>query len=154
MTVRIAGQEDAAGLWALLHLMHDENGVAPIDDEKLKWTLARGLARDKAVIGVIGDVGAPVASVGLYAGEWWYSTEQHLEDLWNFVHPEHRRSTYAKDLIQFAKRASDDLGIPLLMGVLSTERTKAKVRLYERQLPFAGAIFLYPGVKAEDVSHV
>ena len=38
----------------------------------------------------------------------------------------------------------DDLGIPLIIGVLSNQRTEAKIRLYERQFGApAGAFFLY-----------
>ena len=74
----------------------------------------------------------------------WSSTDFCLEELLNFVRPRYRRSTNAKDMIQFAKRCSDELGIPLVIGVVSNERTAAKIQLYERQLgKLSGGVFMY-----------
>jgi len=42
------------------------------------------------------------------------------------------------------KNLSDQLGIPLLTGIISKERTAAKIRLYDRMLPRIGAFYLYP----------
>ena len=145
MTVRIAGMDDRVGMLSLLDLMHAENGVASLCRPKMEAALDRGLRRDKAVIGVIGAPDKIEASIGLFCHEWWYSSDTHLEDCWNFVHPLHRRSNFARELLGFAKKAADDLGVQLLIGVLSTERTQAKVKLYERIFgPSAGAGFVYP----------
>jgi len=78
---------------------------------------------------------------------WWYSRHFHCQDLWCFVHPDHRRGkqTYARDLIDFAKWWADQLGMDLIMGVMSLHRAEGKVRLYRRVLPFVGAVFLHRG---------
>jgi GNAT superfamily N-acetyltransferase len=145
MTVRIASMDDRDGMLALLDLMHAENGVASLCRPKMESALDRGLRRDRALIGVVGEPNDIRASIGLFLHQWWYSNDWHAEDCWNFVHPQHRKSTHAKELLTFAKKAADDLGIQLLIGVLSTERTQAKVKLYERFFgPSAGAGFVYP----------
>jgi ABC-type transport system substrate-binding protein len=119
------------------------NGLAPIDEPMVRAALDRGISRDRAVIGVIRGAGVIEASVGLYIGNWWYSQNQHCEDLWNFVSEPYRKSEHAKALLQWAKHAASFLEKPLLMGVLSNERTQAKIRLYERQLgPQIGALFV------------
>jgi hypothetical protein len=42
------------------------------------------------------------------------------------------------------KSLADYLKIPLLTGIISKERTAAKIRLYDRKLPRVGAFYLYP----------
>lgn len=144
MTVRIASMDDRAGMLSLLDLMHAENGVASLCRPKMEAALDRGLRRERSLIGVIGD-NKIEAAIGLVIHSWWYSEDAHFEDIFNFVHPEHRKSSHARELLGFAKKAADDLGIQLLIGVLSTERTQAKVKLYERIFgPSAGAGFVYP----------
>lgn len=150
--VRIATFEDREGMIKLLHQMHKENGVAPLSEPKMLAALDKGLRRDHAIIGVIGDPGDIKASIGLFAWSWWYSNDWHLEDFYNFVRADSRKSTYARDLLDFAKRAADEIGVQLLIGVLSTTRTKAKIKLYERSFgPQKGAAFVYGGPKIETI---
>lgn len=149
-TVKCARSTDEEPLMSFLRLMHAENGMAPIDEPKVRGILRRGITRDQGLIGVIRGAERIEGSVGLFAGCWWYTADQnrHLEDLWCFVHPAHRRSAHAKELLAFSKWAAQELGIPLLMGVLSNERTAPKVRLYTRQLGQpTGALFVI-GTKA------
>jgi GNAT superfamily N-acetyltransferase len=145
MTVRIATPADRDGMVKLLHLMYAENGVATLSEPRMLAVLDRGLARDRSIIGVIEENGVIKASIGLLMAQWWYSEDWHAEDVWNFVHPDYRKSTYAKDLLRFAKKASDSLGVQLLIGILSSDRTATKVRLYEKMFgPSMGAGFVYP----------
>lgn len=144
-SVRCARQTDEEPLFAFLQIMHAENGMAPIDEREVRLILRKGIARDHGIIGVIRGEGGIEASCGLYVGKWWYTSLQHkhLEDFWCFVHPDHRRTSHAKDLLAFTKWAAQECGYPLLMGVLSTARTAPKVRLYQRQLGEpAGALFV------------
>ena len=145
--VRIATQADRDSMITLLHLMHDENGVAPLDVPKMISALDRGLARNGALIGVIGEPGHVVASIGLVLHQWWYSQDWHLEDCWNFVHPQHRRPGYASAMLDFAKSTADALEVQLLIGILSSERTEAKEHMYIRKFGKpAGAAFVYPSI--------
>lgn len=143
--VQIATPSDRVEMISFLHVMHAENGVVPLDEGKMVQNLDRGLARQHALIGVIKCEGKIAASVGLFLAQFWYSTVYHAEDFWNFVLEDYRKTAYAKELLTFAKYAADALEMNLLMGVLSTKRTEAKIRLYEKQLPFAGAAFWYKG---------
>ena len=64
----------------------------------------------------------------------------------NFVRPDERKTDYAKRMIAFAKRCSDNVKLPLVIGVLTNERMEGKVRLYRRNLGYpAGAFFVYNG---------
>lgn len=127
----------------LCRTLYGENALFSMDDNKVRHFLRKAFARDGAIIGVIGTPEHIEAAIYLLIGEFWYSTDKHLEEFFNYVRPEHRKSKHAQALISFAKELSDDQ-LPLLIGVLSTERTAAKVRLYRRQLgePI-GAFFFY-----------
>ena len=150
--VRSARPEDEGQLWELFHLLHEENGLFPLDEPKVQWFLDRALHPERiheadtgprGKIGVIGVSSALEGVIMMLLGQFWYSTTWHLEELLNFVRPECRKSNHAKSLIAFAKKSSDDLSIPLLIGVISNVRTEAKIRLYDRQLPKAGAFYFY-----------
>lgn len=136
--VRLAQEADIPQLVALARDLHRENGIVPIDETKV-WDLAaiaasKDRAKARVVCGCIGPVGRIEAMVFLSMGMFWYSSTPHLEDLFMYVKPEYRKSTRAKSLIQFAKKCAVELKVPLLIGVLSNERTEAKIRLYQRQL--------------------
>jgi len=141
--VRIAAPEDEADVHAFLKMMHEENGIFEWDDEKTREFIARATSRRYGVIGVIeGETGLE-GMICLVPDQLWYSSDWFLNEVFNFVHPDFRRSTRAKGLIAFAKNISDEMGLPLILGVVSNYRTEAKVKLYERQFPKAGAFFMY-----------
>jgi hypothetical protein len=140
--VRRGVPADAEPMMILLREMHAENGLAPLDEQKVRNTLMRGLTGDGAIVGIIRSDGIIAASVGLFISRWWYSEASHVEDLWSFVSENYRKSEYAKNLLVWSKHAAKVLGQPLLMGVLSSERTQAKIKLYQRQLGApVGALF-------------
>jgi hypothetical protein len=147
--VRLAVAEDIDDILTLGRLIHAESGVMPISEERIEEYALRGINQDKAVMGVIGPVGNIEAAVYLVIGRFWYSDDFHLEELFAFVRPDCRKSDNAKALLEFEKNCSIKLGIPLLMGVISTTRTAAKIRLYERRLgKQSGAYFLLRGNEA------
>lgn len=150
--VRRATPDDRKSIWVLLRLLHEENGVFTLSEPKLNWLLDRILhperlsEGDTGVRGFMGVIGPSNALEGLLLmtlGAPWYSDDIILEEYANFVHPDHRRSNHAKVLLSYGRHISDQVGIPLIMGIISNIRTQAKVRLYRRQLPEAGAFFLY-----------
>ncbi len=137
---------DAQALLDLLRLMHAETGQAPFDELQVRKVIWRGVTQDEAMIGVIkGKAGEIEGSIGLFTDRFWYSSRDHLIDRWNFVPEPHRKSTHAKKLLEFAKWAAVFVDRPLHMGMLETPTTAAKLRLYERQLPRAGALFVFNG---------
>lgn len=144
--VRLAVSADAPSIYRMCQMLHEENGQASWCEDKIRGSIGGALAGKKAIIGVIGPIGAPVAMIHLHLGSMWYSDDIHLEDRGTFVHPDHRRSSYAKDLIDFAKDAAEKLGMPLIMGIASTKRTEQKIRLCRRRLgPPLGAYFIWNG---------
>ncbi len=154
-TVRLAKPEDKPELVRLFLMAHNENGMFQPAPEKASWYMDRALCPEmihfldtgpRGAIGVIGPVGKLEAFAFVIIGEYWYTTQKHLEELIVYVDPQCRRSDHAKALVQWMKDQSDLTGIPLLTGVISNDRTEAKVRLYSRWLPPIGAFFMYNGV--------
>lgn len=158
--IRLAQPSDEAEVIQLLRLLHAENGMQRLDIECVREVLARAFDRKGGIIGVIGAPGHIRAMICLQLTNQWYTRDTHIEELFSWVHPDHRQSDYARLLIEFAKKQSDDISkragekIPLFLGILTNTRMSAKVRLYRRffGMPF-GAIFLYNAtwIKKEEV---
>lgn len=124
-----------------------EIGLVDPEPERLLGDIWPALNQDRGLIGIICKPnGEPEGGVLLRIGKMWYSNQDVLEERVIFVLPEFRalKPSRAIELLKFSKKAAENLGLPLLIGVMSTVRTEAKVRMYERQLgkPM-GAVFLY-----------
>jgi hypothetical protein len=144
--VRLAVSEDSPSVYRMCRLLHEENGLSPWSEDKVRGAIGGALAGKGSIIGVIGPRGAPVAMIHLRIASMWYSDDVQLEDRGMFVHPDFRKSTHAKDLLEFAKLAAEQLKVPLVIGILSSEKTEQKIRLYRRRLGNpAGAFFLWNG---------
>ncbi len=141
--VRPAVPADEDKIVSMIKLLHDENGLFPLSEKRVRDYMQRYFRKEGALIGVIGDYGDPIASIYLEIGQPYYSETWFLNEAWNFVHPDHRRSDYAKKLLGWAKDASEKMKLPLMVGIVSNHRTEAKVRLYEKQLEKAGAFFVW-----------
>lgn len=144
--IRTATQSDLPDLLSLCKELYEENGLTGVDWRLVGDLLSRATSGDGAVLGVIGSPGAIEGAIYLQISHTWYSKEPHLEELFSYVRPQFRRSINAKVLIEFAKKCSEQLKIPLLIGIISNHRTEQKIRLYRRQLgEQAGAFFLFNG---------
>lgn len=141
--VRLAVEADMPELIPMCKMLHAENGLFPLSDEKLHGLIDRYFQGRGAIISVIGEVGHPVASIYLGISQFSYSDEWLLLEEWTFVHPDHRKTNYARSLIAYAKGISDDMKLPLMTGILSNKRTEAKVHLYEQLMDKVGAYFIY-----------
>lgn len=148
--VRVATREDQDEIMRLLTCMHAEGGIMPLDEMAAKKTFDLAFNRQGGIIGVIGIPGDIKAMIFLLMSRFWYSRQYHLEELFNFVRPDVRNSAgnskdgYASRLIEFAKRCSDEIGLPLTIGILTNQRMEGKVRLYRRSLGVpAGAWFVH-----------
>lgn len=142
--VRKADRTDEPELRAMCRELWQENGLFSMSDAKVQSCLDRAFDRQGAVIGVIGTSHLE-ASICMIVSNFWYSDDWHIEELWNYVRPQHRKTDNAKDLIAFGQRCANEIGIPLIIGVMSNARTEAKVRLYRRKLGEpSGAFFVYP----------
>lgn len=151
--VRKAIAADIPEIWRLFLMGYRENGMFEIDPAKVDNYITRALHPDQIMmndggprgqIAVIGSPGKLEAVVFVILGCFWYSSDVHLEELLVYVDPECRSSDHAKACIKWMKDTADDLKIKLVTGVLSTDRTQAKLRLYDRYLPRAGGFYIYP----------
>lgn len=142
--VRKAGWSDEPQLREMIWDGYVEQDFFVPSRAKIAEMMRKAFDNDGAILGAIGSVGKVQAIIYLSIGQFEYSDEWALFETFNYVSPQYRRSTNAKDMISFAKRCSDDLGIKLPIGVVSNERTKAKMALYARQLGDpVGGYFVY-----------
>jgi len=145
--IRIATPEDVHDIMELALIGLEENGFVEPRPDRLLQEIWPALNLIKGVVGVIQKEGQkPEGAVLLRVGTMWYSDDDVLEEKAIFIHPDFRsaKGGRARRLVEFSKQVSNELGIPLIIGVLSNHRTEAKVRLYERQFGKpVGAFFLY-----------
>lgn len=147
--IRTAGPQDFTPLMQLCAQLHAENGQHDLDETKLAHLVWRGVSRQNAIIGVIGPTEDIRAMIYLIIDPVDYSNELQLLERWAFVREDSRRLPFAKRLVQFAIKCSEETGLELLIGILSDERLEAKRRLYKRQLTEAGTWFKHkPGEKS------
>lgn len=146
--VRLALPSERDRILALTLEGYADNGRGNINQTKVLNVIDHALHKKGGLIGVIEEDGELVALLVLTLSQYCYTDDWHLEELVNYVHRDHRRSTHAKSLISFGKWCADQLSLELLMGIISHERVEAKIRLYERQMTLTGAIFRYtpPGL--------
>lgn len=157
--VRPATPDDAPELWRMFRAHHEENALFPLSEPKVQFYLDRVLYPERlssddqgprGIIGVIGKVGSLEGVIMLIIGSPWYSDVITMDDCMNYVDANHRKSDHAKTLIAYAKHVVDHIrkGHPdfkMVLGIVSTIRTAAKIRLYEKQMgPPVGAYFMFP----------
>jgi hypothetical protein len=145
--IRVGTPDDVHAIMEIALSACEENGFVDPNPQKLLGEIWPALNLEKGLIGIIGDPGGEAeGAVLLRIGSMWYSDKEVLEEKAIFIHPNYRsaKGGRARRLCQFSKQVADTLGIPLIIGVLSNNRTEAKVRLYERQFGKpSGAFFLY-----------
>lgn len=145
--VRVGTPEDMDQIVEVAFQSLEENAFIRPNKNKLIEDLWRGLVQDHGIIGIVGRPGNIIeGAVLLRLGTMWYSDEPVVEEKAIFIRPEYRsaKGGRARKLCEFSKQVADSLGIPLIIGVLSNQRTEAKIRLYRRQFGEpAGAFFLY-----------
>ena len=132
--VRKAGPADHDAILEICWQNHEENGQFALSPKKVEAMVDKAFNGGGAIIGVTGAPGRVEGALLLLISQFWYTDEWCLEEVFCYVKPEYRRSTHAKDMIRFGMRCSDELAIPLVIGVVSNERTKPKIELYRRQL--------------------
>jgi GNAT superfamily N-acetyltransferase len=147
LKVRIGTPDDIDEMMELAWMACSENGFVNPDKIKLLNELWQALNLSYGVVGIVGKEGGHIeGAILLRIGPMWYSHDMVMEEKAVFIHPDHRgaKDGRARRLIEFAKGAAKELGVPLLIGVLSNNRTQGKIRLYERQFGKpSGAYFLY-----------
>ena len=147
LTIRLATIADMDEMMKLAVMACEENGFLDASTELLAKMVWPALNQDHGLCGVIGSPEGPIEGfVLLVIGTMFYSTQPCAEEKCLFVHPDYRsaKGGRARKLCEFSKKMADTLELPLLIGICSSERTKGKVRMYERIFGApAGAYFLY-----------
>lgn len=132
--VRKAAPRDREPVLEICRQNHAENGQFSLSMAKVEGMVDKAFNSGGAIIGLVGGHNRIEGAILLNIGQFWYTDDWCVEEIFNYVHPEFRKSTHAKDMIDFGKRCSDELAIPLVIGVVSNERTRAKMELYRRRL--------------------
>ena len=145
--IRLATPSDEDEIFALLLLLHAENGIFSLNPAKVRLGIQYATQRQGGII-YVNQGPRVVASLALAIAQDWYSDDEYLSERWNFVHPDHRRTDWARRLIEQAKWSSEYFRahgkrMPLQIGINSCIRTEAKIRLYARHMPCIGAYFMY-----------
>ena len=143
--VRLAQPSEEDDLMEMCRMLHEENGLFPMSEDRVRQVLRMAFERKGGILGVIGAPGKIEAMICMLISQIWYWDEWHLDELFSYCRPEYRKSNNAKMLVKFATECADKLGLPLIIGIVSNTRTAEKIRLYERILSSKpnGAFFVY-----------
>ena len=128
--------------------LHKDNGLFSFNEEMVLAMIRRAFKDENGQGG--GGLASVIDGDGEIAGglftlfsHVWYTTDTHIEELFNFVRPKYRKTNYAKQLLVCSKAVQKTIGVPLIIGVLTNKRTEAKVTFYRRHLGKpAGAFFV------------
>lgn len=147
LRIRIGTPDDLDELIALSLAACDDNGFLNPSPMKLVEAIYPALIRTNGIVGCIGRHGGIIeGAILLQIGNLFYSEDPVCEERGLFIHPDFRaaKGGRARKLCEFSKDVANALGMPLMIGVLSHQRTIAKTRMYERIFGApAGSWFLY-----------
>ena len=147
--VRTGTPDDVHGMMDLALAACEENGLTRPNPEKLLHEIWSSLNLHHGIVGIIGEQGKPLeAAVLLRCEALWYSDDLVLNERAVFVAEPFRQAKggRASKLIDFAVAAAQKLEMPLVVGVLSNQRTEGKVKMYGRKLGDAsGAYWIVNG---------
>lgn len=146
--VRLATKKDEGEIFGLLVMLHAENAMFSMNKDKVLAGIQHATERRGGVIFVIDEGPRVVATLGMLITTDWYSDDEYLLERWNFVHPDYRRSDYARRLIEQGKWSSDWFKakgqlMPFQCGINSFHRTEAKIRMYARHMVCIGGYFMF-----------
>lgn len=143
LDVRLATGADVKDVFDTLMLQYAEVGLSTLNKEKVLTKVAMLAHKDGGVIGIIRGPDRIEGTIGLEVGPFWYADDPNLTETWHFVHADHRRSTHARHLIDFACWFADELKLPLFMSIVNAHRLQSKERLYSRRLKRVGGMYLH-----------
>ena len=122
LDVRTGIPEDIDNMMELALSACEENGFVEPNPIKLLNELWAALNLQDGVVGIIGNVGEkPEGAILLRIVNMWYSDQPIIEEKAIFIDPKYRNAKggRARCLCEYAKKVSDSLNLPLLIGVLS-----------------------------------
>lgn len=141
--VRLVSSKEEEEVMSLCRDLWKENGLFPLNEDKVRATVRKAFNREGGILGAVGEPGSIKGLILMLMSTFWYSDAPHWEELFLYVKPENRGGGAAAALMHFAKWCSEN-SFPLVIGVLSNDRTEGKVRLYQRQFSKpVGNFFFY-----------
>jgi GNAT superfamily N-acetyltransferase len=147
LTIRLATTDDMTEVMKLAVMACEDNGFLDFNQALLAQEIWPALNQDHGLFPVIGPPGGAIEGfVLLRIGTMFYSSRPCLEEKCLWVHPEYRaaKGGRARKLLEFTKKSADSLGLPLIIGIMTTKRAEGKVALYKRLFGEpTGAFFLY-----------
>ena len=88
------------------------------------------------------DDGKLVGTLGLHRTSPWYSDSEYLADGWFYVLPEYRKTGVGKMLIDEAKKFAEEVKLPLIIGVFTSEDADTKAQVMKKLgLTTVGGLF-------------
>lgn len=145
--IRIGTPNDLDDMMDIAMHASEENGFVRKSVSKMLREIYSALHNDHGLMGIIGEVDQPAeGAVLLRIGEMWYSDDPVIEEKAIFVRKEFRaaKGGRARRLCKFSRYVADSMSLPLIIGVLSDQRTQGKVRMYTREFGEpSGAFFLH-----------
>ena len=88
------------------------------------------------------DEGQLVGSLGLHRTSPWYSDSEYLADGWFYVLPEYRKTGVGKMLIDEAKKFANEVKLPLIIGVFTSEDAETKAQVMQKMgMAMVGGLF-------------
>ena len=133
--VRTGQPQDLPVIMEMAREVAHENGIVQMDEMKVAHEFWPALNLDGGIVGIIGENRAmPEGFILLRVARQWYSSDPTLEERVAFVREPFRakKGGRARKLCEFAKQTAETLKLPLTIGILSNQRTEAKIRLYKR----------------------
>jgi hypothetical protein len=135
LKLRIGTPDDMREVMDLAIAAAKENALLTANQALLAQAVWPALNQNHGLVGCIGKQDGEIEGiVVLNIGTLFYSDEPCVEERVVFVKPEYRaaKGGRARKLCEFSRSVAEKLGLPLLIGVLSSEETKHKVELYRR----------------------
>lgn len=149
LKLRLGTPDDMREVMDLAIAASKENGLLNASQLLLAKAVWPALNQDHGLVGCIGKPDGEIEGmVVLHIGTLFYSEETCVEEKVVYVKPEYRNAKggRARKLCEFSKSIADELSLPLIIGVFSSEMTKAKVELYRRVFGEpAGSYWVYGG---------
>ncbi len=145
--IRIGTPTDLDDMMDIAMHASEENGFVTKSVSKMLQEIYSALHQHRGMMGIIGVPGEQAeGAVLLRIGEMWYSDDPVIEEKAIFIRPAFRllKGGRARRLCKFSRYVADKMGLPLIIGVLSDQRTAGKVKMYQREFgPPSGAFFLH-----------
>lgn len=155
LKVRIATPDDVHQVMEMGLAANDEIAAFKANPKKLLFDIWPALHRQGGIIGVIGKPGQVIeGGIYLKISAFGYSDDMFLDERIVYVRPEFRKGgrsdekhCHSRKLCDFAKQTSDELDLPLIIGISTTVGLQGKAKMFERFFGDPAGMFYYYGKK-------